>query len=204
MPDFEVLCNLYNSVRSKKASFANQSLNRAISRALAVSRSLPAQAIPRPISRRHPTLKFIPPTLKTGVPFMMTVLPIQRKKGAAVRPLNCRVKIPLNQPNTEKTHLYPYLLSAWTPFSNREKTRSSVCQKEQFAGLFEIHSCLHKIVPWEYIPRLSEKERTIFRGKFLCIVQVFYWFSLPSLKKFYFGLIAASLIENVRFCPASA
>ena len=137
-----------------------------------------------------------------SVPFDRATHPAQ-KKGCC-KPAKMQVKIPLNQPNTEKTHLNPYLLSAWTPFSNRDKTHSSVCQKGQFTGLFEIHSCLHKIVPWEYIPRLSEKERTIFWGKFSCIVQVFYWLSLPSLKNFYFGLIAASLIENVRFCPASA
>jgi len=65
------------------------------------------------------------------------------KTGAAARPLNCRVKIPVNQTNTENTQLNPYFLSAGTPFSHREKTPSSVCQKERFTGLFEIPSSLH-------------------------------------------------------------
>lgn len=45
VPELSVLCNLYNSARSKKASFANQSLDKAISRALAVSRNLPTPDI---------------------------------------------------------------------------------------------------------------------------------------------------------------
>ena len=43
------------------------------------------------------------------------------KKGAAARPLNCRVKIPANQPDGENTHLKPYFFSAWTLFSHRQK-----------------------------------------------------------------------------------
>ncbi len=71
---------------------------------------------------------------------MVTVLPTQRKKGAAGRPLNCRVKIPANRPNMENNPFNPYFFSAWTLFSHREKTPSSVYQKERFTGLFEIQS----------------------------------------------------------------
>ena len=80
---------------------------------------------------------------ETGVLFPLTVLPPQPKKGAAVSPLNCRVKIPENQPDRKNTHFNPYFFSAWTPFSLSEKTLLSVCQKEHFTGLFEIRSCLH-------------------------------------------------------------
>jgi hypothetical protein len=50
------------------------------------------------------------PAPKTRVLFPLTVLPPQPKKGAAVSPLNCRVKILANQPNKENTHLNPYFL----------------------------------------------------------------------------------------------
>jgi hypothetical protein len=41
-------------------------------------------------------------------------------------------------------------------------------------------------------------EILMYHSGFLLVV------SPKPKKKFYFGLIAASLIENVRFCPASA
>jgi hypothetical protein len=47
---------------------------------------------------------------KTALLFLLTVLPPQPKKGAAASPLNCRVEIPANHPNTENTHLNPYFL----------------------------------------------------------------------------------------------
>jgi hypothetical protein len=88
-----------------------------------------------PLSKSHPLLPDFPTAfeerfsdiyLKTGVLFLLTVLPPQPKKGAAARPLNCRVKIPLNQSNCENTRLNPYFLLAWTRFSLIKKTHSSV------------------------------------------------------------------------------
>lgn len=54
-----------------------------------------------------------------------------------------------------------------------------------------------------YIPGLSAKGCIIVREKFSLSVQVFIG-CLSHTKKIYFGLMAAILIENVRFCPASA
>ena len=80
---------------------------------------------------------------KTALPFLLTVLPIEIKKGAAADPLNCRVEIPIIQFNRENSRLIPYFLSAWTPFSCVKKLSSFFFQKEHFTGLFEIRSCLY-------------------------------------------------------------
>jgi hypothetical protein len=64
------------------------------------------------------------------------------KKGAAVSPLNCRVKIPPNQSNGENNPLKSYFLEAWTPFLRVKKLPSSDWQTGHFTGLFEIRSCL--------------------------------------------------------------
>ena len=45
----------------------------------------------------------IDPENRCSFPFDRATLPA--KKGAAVSPLNCRVKIPLNQPNKENNRL---------------------------------------------------------------------------------------------------
>jgi hypothetical protein len=82
------------------------------------------------------------PDPKTALPFLLTVLPLQPEKRAAASPLNCRARIPANQPDGENTHFNAYFLYAWTMFSYCQRTPSSICQKEQFTGLFEIHSCL--------------------------------------------------------------
>jgi hypothetical protein len=55
-----------------------------------------------------------------------------------------------------------------------------------------------------YIPGLSEKERIIVCKKFSLSAQ-FFISRLSTAKNYiYFGLMATSLIVNVRFCPASA
>jgi len=65
------------------------------------------------------------------------------KKGAAVSPLNCRVKNPANQPNKENTRLNQYFFGAWTPFSLVKKVPLSICQTGHYTSLFEIRSCSH-------------------------------------------------------------
>ena len=51
-----------------------------------------------------------PGTPKTGLLFLLTLLPPQPKSGAAASPLNCRVKIPTKQPDGENTHFNAYFL----------------------------------------------------------------------------------------------
>jgi hypothetical protein len=50
----------------------------------------------------------IDPENRGSFPFDRTTLPA--KKGAAVSSLNCRVKIPANQPNKENNRFNPYFL----------------------------------------------------------------------------------------------
>jgi hypothetical protein len=47
---------------------------------------------------------------KKGVSFPLTVLSPHPKKGAAASPLNCRVKIPANQFNEEKSRFNQFLM----------------------------------------------------------------------------------------------
>jgi hypothetical protein len=96
------------------------------------------------------------------------VLPIQPKKGVAGTPLNCRIEIPANQPKGKNTHFNPYFFSVWTQFGHRQKTPSSVCQKEHFTGLFEIQSNNHP-------PCTSGKKR-----KYIKAIPVYY---NPSITK---------------------
>jgi hypothetical protein len=50
----------------------------------------------------------INPKNRCSFPFDRATLPA--KKEAAVRPLNCRVKTPSNQPNNENNRFNPYFL----------------------------------------------------------------------------------------------
>ena len=84
---------------------------------------------------------------KTALPFLLTVPACPDQRGAAADPLYCRVEIPTIRFNRENTRLNPYFLWAWTRFPLSEKTSSSVCQKEHFTGLSEIHSCLPPLIP---------------------------------------------------------
>ena len=79
---------------------------------------------------------------KKGVSFPLTVQSIPPKKGAAVRPLNCRVKNAVNQPNVENIRFNPYFCRAGTPFSLSWKWPLSDWQKEPVLGLSEIQSFL--------------------------------------------------------------
>jgi len=77
-----------------------------------------------------------------SVSFPLTVQSIPPKKGAAVRPLNCRVKTAVNQSNVENTYFYRYFCRAGTPFSLSRKWPLSDWQKEPVLGLSEIQSFL--------------------------------------------------------------
>ena len=61
-----------------------------------------------------------------------------------------------------------------------------------------------------YIPAFIHSARGVFngivgKGAHNCLGDILIYRCLPqALKNFYFGLMAVSLIENVRFCPARA
>jgi hypothetical protein len=127
----------------------------------------------------------INPENRCSFPFDRATLPA--KKGAAVSPLNCRVKIPANQPNKENNRFNPYFLLAWTLFLLSQKTPSSVCQKERFTGLFEIRSSLHPLCHVR-----TSRDYRICGGAHLSGREIpderpgFYSTSLPSPKKILF------------------
>jgi hypothetical protein len=66
-------------------------------------------------------------------PFDRATLPT--KKGAVVSPLNCRIKIPENQPNKENNRFNPYFLLTWTLFLLSQKNTFFRLPKGVFYGL---------------------------------------------------------------------
>jgi hypothetical protein len=75
----------------------------------------------------------IDPKNRGSFPFDRATLPT--KKGAVVSPLNCRIKIPENQPNKENNRFNPYFLLTWTLFLLSQKNTFFRLPKGVFYGL---------------------------------------------------------------------
>ena len=87
---------------------------------------------------------------KTGVLFPLTMLPIQRKKEAAVRPLNWQVKILENMSNKENNRITRFFLSMLT---SHLLTQKHLCP-------FAKRSILRAYL--RYVPAFSHSARGIF------------------------------------------